>query len=267
MKRILLAVIIGIFSMTTLVAQNFNGVATYKSKRKMDIPIDTTQIDPAMEATIRAMVAKQFEKEYELRFNKDESLFKEVEKLDAPSPHNMQMVMIGGGEDDTLFKNVKSKQLVHQTSIMGKMFLIKDQIEQPEWELTQEKKNIGEYTCYKAVMQHEVTIPAMSKKEQPKKKKIKIQAWYTPELAVSHGPRHYWGLPGLILEVNDGEETLICSKIQLNPKKKNEIKAPKQGKVVSQEEFTKISLKKMKEMQDRYGGGEGDGGVHIQIGG
>ena len=267
MKRIILVVIIGVLSITTLMAQEFNGVATYKSKRKMDIPIDTTQIDPAMEATIRAMVAKQFEKEYELRFNKEESLFKEVEKLDAPGSHNIQMVVMGGAEDETLFKNVKSKKLVHQTSIMGKLFLIKDKIAQPKWELTEEKKNIGEYTCYKAQMEHEVAIPAMKKGEQSKKKKIKIQAWYTPALPVSHGPRHYWGLPGLILEINDGEETLICSKIQLNPKKKTEIKAPKQGKVVTQEEFTKISLKKMKEMQDRYGGGDGDGHIQIEVGG
>jgi GLPGLI family protein len=40
--------------------------------------------------------------------------------------------------------------------------------------------------------------------------KVTITAWYTPEIPVSQGPEGYWGLPGLILEVNDGKTT-ICA--------------------------------------------------------
>ena len=47
---------------------------------------------------------------------------------------------------------------------------------------------------------------------------ITITVWYTPQIPVNTGPGNYQGLPGLILEVNDGTETVICSKIVLNPK-------------------------------------------------
>ena len=33
----------------------------------------------------------------------------------------------------------------------------------------------------------------------------------------------YQGLPGLVLEVNDGDLTILCSKITINPKKQIEI--------------------------------------------
>jgi GLPGLI family protein len=35
-------------------------------------------------------------------------------------------------------------------------------------------------------------------------KDVTITAWYT-EIQVNQGPENYWGLPGLILEINDGE--------------------------------------------------------------
>ena len=68
---------------------------------------------------------------------------------------------------------------------------------------------------------------------------------------MNNGPATYWGLPGLIMEVNDGDLRILCSKIVLNPKKKIEIKAPDKGKVVSEAKFEEIMRKKMKEMQDR----------------
>ena len=33
-------------------------------------------------------------------------------------------------------------------------------------------------------------------------KTIEVTAWYTPEIPINQGPADYWGLPGLILEVN-----------------------------------------------------------------
>ena len=86
-------------------------------------------------------------------------------------------------------------------------------------------------------------------------------AWYSPEIPVNQGPENYWGLPGLILEVNDGKTTILCSKIVLNSKDKVEIKAPTKGKEVSQKEFDETVKKKMEEMREMWrnnrGGGRG----------
>ena len=72
-----------VFSSVTLIAQDFQGVATYKTQRKLDIKLDSTQAG-GMQDQIMAMLKKQFEKTYILTFNKEESLYKEDESL---APH------------------------------------------------------------------------------------------------------------------------------------------------------------------------------------
>jgi GLPGLI family protein len=88
-------------------------------------------------------------------------------------------------------------------------------------------------------------------------KEVIITAWYTPEIPVNQGPEGYWGLPGLILEVNDGKTIILCSKVVMNAKEKVEIKAPNKGKEVTQKEYDEIVTAKMKEMQEMRRSGNG----------
>ena len=98
-------------------------------------------------------------------------------------------------------------------------------------------------------------------------KEVVVTAWYTPEVPVNQGPENYWGLPGLILEINDGKTVILCSKIVLNPKEKAEIKASTKGKVVTQAEYDEIMIKKMEEFREMNRGRGGNGGRQIRMGG
>ena len=91
----------------------------------------------------------------------------------------------------------------------------------------------------------------------PKEKKI--IAWYTPQIPIQTGPDEYWGLPGLILELKSGKTTMLCSKIVLNPKDEVEINIPSKGKSVGRDEYKKIVMDKVNEMQEMYGGGRRGG--------
>lgn len=227
------------------------------------------------------MLKKQFEKTYILDFNKEESLYKEEEALSAPNPQGMNMVMVMSGGSDILYKNIKTKRYTNQNESFSKVFLVKDDLEDIEWKLESETRNIGDYTCFKATTTREVEdiesgISFNHDKDlsttdaEPKMKEITITAWYTPQIPVSVGPGNYHGLPGLILEVNDGTETVICSKIVLNPKDGSKIVEPDTGKELSQEAYDEIMEKKMKEMEERYrpNGRSGDGeNIEIRIGG
>lgn len=282
MTRIVSIVMMGLMFITTSVmAQDFQGVATYKSKRKMDIKMDSTQIDSDMHKQMMEMLTKQFEKTYKLTFNKEESLYKEEEKLEAPQTSGMQIVIAGAGGADVLYRNVKEQRYTNQNELMGKVFLIQDQLKPTDWVLGSETKNIGNYTCYKATStrEQEVRESRMSvngdnhkeenEKAEPKMETITITAWYTPQIPINSGPGNYYGLPGLILEVNDGSETVICSKIVMNPKDNVRISEPTKGKIITQVEFNEVMEKKMKEMEERYNSNrKGDGhGVQIRIGG
>ena len=89
-------------------------------------------------------------------------------------------------------------------------------------------------------------------------KETKVTAWYTMQIPVSQGPGEYYGLPGLILEINADKTTILCTKIVLNPTEKKEIKAPSKGKEVSRKEYNDIVKKKMEEMREMYGGRRGN---------
>jgi GLPGLI family protein len=97
-------------------------------------------------------------------------------------------------------------------------------------------------------------------------KEVTITAWYTPEIPISQGPENYWGLPGLILEVSDGKTVVLCSKIVLNSKEKVEIKAPTNGKEISQKEYDETVTKKMEEFRQMNQGRGGNGGMQIRMG-
>ncbi|MEX0273133.1 MAG: GLPGLI family protein, partial [Flavobacteriaceae bacterium] len=103
--------------------------------------------------------------------------------------------------------------------------------------------------------------------EKEEKKTITITAWYTPEIPVSHGPDDYWGLPGLILEVNDGSRMMVCNKIVLNPESPVGIELPKKGKKVTNEEFRAVMQEQTEKMNKMYGGGKKKGkqGTRISI--
>jgi GLPGLI family protein len=264
---------------TNIMAQDFQGIATYKSQRKFDIKLDSTQMNSEMHQRMMAMMKKQFEKTHILTFNKEESIYNEDEQLEAPQPQGMVMVMVETGGSDVMYKNTKEKRYTNQNESFSKLFLIRDKLEDIKWELGSETKNIGDYTCYKATFKREVEVRQsgisvngdkdLDEEIKPEMKEITVTAWYTPQIPVNTGPAQYHGLPGLILEVSDGTTTMMCSKVVLNPEKTVEIKEPTKGQKVTQKKYDDMMEKKMKEMNERMRDNRerGDGhGIEIRIG-
>jgi GLPGLI family protein len=225
-----------------------------------------------------AMLKKQFQKTYILTFDKNTSIYKEDEALAPPATGNGMIFISSDGGSDVLFKNIKNQSFTNQLETFGKQFIIKDRLKPIEWELHSDTKNIGNYTCYKATYTKEIEEMSMmtfsndgeqhdeAPTTSPETKTITVTAWYTSQIPVSNGPDNYQGLPGLILEVNDGDLTILCSKITINPKKAIEISEPKKGKQVTQEEYDKIMMKKMEEMNEQYRGrGSNKNGIEIRI--
>lgn len=275
-RIVVLLIVIGV---TGLKAQGFRGEVTYKTKRKVDLKIDSTNtsMTPDIQKQMNEMLKKQFERTFLLTFNKAESIYKEDVELEAPGGGGMSFNGItikafGSGGSNILYKNTKNASFVNQNEVFGKVFLIKDQLEPREWKLEKDTKNIGEYTCYKASYTTDIEVRVSSwgsgdedSESETKMETRTVMAWYTPQIPVSNGPEQYQGLPGLILEINDGDLQIVCSKIVLNSKDKGVIKIPKQGKEVTQKMFNEIIEKKMKEMEARYRSSDRERGETIQF--
>lgn len=272
------------FLTINLFAQNsFQGKATYMSKTTMDMSRFGKDMTEQRKQQMMARFKNFLEKTYTLNFNKNESSFKENVKLDAPGTSGPRWGRSNG--QGSIYKNLKHKEMIEDIEQFSKRFLIKEKMEQPKWQLGTESKQIGKYTAYKATLvklDNNIDWGSIfsrrgrnnnKKKDSVKKLKDKksikneiktklVTAWYTPQIPVSSGPADYWGLPGLILEINSGRTTMLCTEIILNPEEKVEIKEPKKGKEVTREAYTKIVKEKTEELKERFknrrrGGGRG----------
>jgi GLPGLI family protein len=261
---------------TNSFAQNFQGIAYYSSQTSMkNFNISSDDITPDIKDKMMESMKKAFEKTFILTFTNFESIYHEEEKLDAPKPtSNGVSISFLGGNSSKYYKKFKNKQYITDSDIFGKEFLVTDSLVKFDWKITNEQKIIGNYICNKAQIITPVTDVDIKEYEEFKKKQESgktsfftlsepkeqiIEAWYTMDIPVSNGPGKYWGLPGLILELHDGETTLLCSKIVLNPEEKIEIKAPKKGKKVTQKEFDDIEEKKLNSMKNE------DGAIEIRM--
>jgi len=268
---------------SNIFAQDFQGVATYKTKRNVEFKLDDANANSDLEKQMKEMLKKKFQKTFKLTFNKEASVYKEDESLAPPQIGGSNMIVnvvgIGGGSD-ILYKNTKKNIFTDQKDVMGKIFLVKDSLKTFDWKLESDSKYIGEYQCYKATFTREVEVlshtsfkSASKVKDDTLQKEMQTQtitAWYTPQIPVNNGPSNYFGLPGLILEINTGHQQIVCSKIVLNPKEKVAIKEPTKGKEINQADYEKIMEKKRKEMLERYAphnGRRGGESIQINIGG
>jgi len=242
--------------------QDFQDKAYYFSKSKMDLGNWGARLSEAQKKDVEARMKNRLEKGYVLSFNKEESVFTEEDQLDA----------ISGATDSwgknfapgKQYKNVKTNTQLQEQEFYGKKFLVKDVLQPIEWNLGSETKQIGNYSCFKAtasVPTNELTWYSFSWDKLRNTtasdstgtidvKMTQVEAWYTLQIPVRHGPLEYWGLPGLILEVSADNTTMLCSKLVLNPDEIIKIEAPNKGKEVSKIEYQDIITKKMKEFRN-----------------
>ena len=281
-NRIQLSLLLFMFLIVTMgnAQQDFQGEATYKTLTKFDINLDeddsksaikSSSISPEIRKQLRDQLKKGSQQTYTLSFDKEQSLYKKEEQLSTPQPNSSGIrISFSGGAGDILYKNTKENRYTNQNEVFSKVFLIQDELEKHEWKLEDETKNIGQYTCFKATktITRTVNVGGVSfsfnsnkddeeKKPETREEEITVVAWYTPQIPVSTGPDIYHGLPGLILEVNDGRTTTICSKVVLNPNGKKGIKEPKSGKKVNQKEYDEIVEKRTEEQRKQFSTGGG----------
>ena len=236
---------------------NFQGIAEYESK--ISLEFDFHCATPEQEAKQQEKLKKALQKKYTLKFDNIQSLYEEQETLSEPDPSGTAVEIEYPGTGTT-YRNFKERRFIAETDIFGKEFLIVDTLKGYTWDMTGETKKIGAYNCYKATYtvrakpreENEENPKAINILEDIEEESYVITAWYTPDIPLNTGPGYYWGLPGLILEVNDGTMALLCSKVIINPKEKVEITPPKKGEKVTEAEFNEIREKKSMQMMDMH---------------
>lgn len=244
--------------------QDFQGQAYYLTKSNMELGKWGARLSEAQKKQIASRLKNRLEKTYVLNFNKEESYFDEQDKLDAMSGATDSWGKNFSQGDQ--YKNVKTNSQIQNQEFYGKKFLVKDSLLAINWQMGKETKKIGNYTCFKAmalIPTNELTwydfswnrLNSSNNNDGEAKEETiamtQVEAWYTPQIPVSHGPSEFWGLPGLILEVSAGNTTMLCSKIIINPEKKVKIEAPDKGQEITKADYQKTIVKKMKDFRNQ----------------
>lgn len=164
-----------------------------------------------------------------LAFNENQSLYMQGEE-------NAEQGWSGRKETFFLTKNFATEHSTDYIDLLGKTYVVDDSLHAPNWKILNQIKEVAGYICMKAV-----TVDTV--------KKQTITAWFAQDIPVQAGPERYFGLPGLILEldINDVDVTIIASKVEFK-KLTNEFNLKKiKGKKISDAEYNKIIADFIKE--------------------
>jgi len=171
-----------------------------------------------------------------LLFSNAESLYQVDDKMKNEGTV-MSLTYLAAGAKSKYYSNSNEKDYFKQIEV-GE--LLRVEMSTLEWSITQETKMIGNYQCFKAVAKQKV------REDKPTRM---VEAWFTPMIPVNFGPKEYFGLPGLILEVSYDQFFIKATSITLNPKEEIKIEKPNKGKRMTEKEYTEMSKQFFKDLE------------------
>ena len=137
----------------------------------------------------------------------------------------------GRPEDFIIYRNFENEKMLDMETVSGKTYIVEDSLRAPQWKVMNKIKEIKGYLCMMAVTRDTI-------------KNQNITAWFANDIAVQAGPEKYFGLPGLILEldINDGDVVITADKVELKAPTKEQLTLPKKmkGKKVNQLQYDNI---------------------------
>lgn len=141
----------------------------------------------------------------------------------------------------TLSRDFEKKTIKDAIDHLNKTYLIEDTLKAPKWKILTEMKEIAGHICMKASMNDTL-------------RKQKLVAWYALDIKNNGGPDRFYGLSGLILEININDGAMIYSADKIEEKKlTTELDFPKKirGKKINEQEYEgllrKVFVEKRKE--------------------
>lgn len=135
-------------------------------------------------------------------------------------------------DNEVFIRNFEQSKIRDNRFLLGKKYLIEEDIPRIKWKMLNEMKEVAGYVCMKAETRDTVN-------------NIIVHAWYTDKIPHRGGPEGYGGLPGMILalDFNTDDVYIYATKVELKSEVA-ELPIPKKmkGKKISYAAF--YSLKK-----------------------
>lgn len=210
--------------------QNQSGKVVYEIKFPEIIIKDSTKLKTYKQIESVSNEAKKYA--FSLTFNKDNSFYNIENKINLDNLKPVEKISYTLFSKYSYYYDNKKKETFKIDNSEKNISIKLENV--INWNINNETKKIGEYTCYKATCVKEFyNNKGLRRKD--------IIAWFCPELPYQFGPLEFNGLPGLILELQDNKITFVAKTIELTTNEitiKNPI-----VKSITEEEY----LKKLKQ--------------------
>ena len=279
MKKISIALFIGLFAFVAANAQMKEGKIVYERKINMWKMIT----DPEM----RTRIPEFRTSEFELLFNDQASLFRSVPEDEAPDPFASNGGERGGMRfafrmpETTTYTDINAQMQYESRPMFEKTFLVVDSLSPLKWKISEETNTIAKHVCKKAttmITAQNIRIGGgggartmgRSNGDTTNRptaaitpKETEVVVWYTEDIIASVGPDNYFGLPGAILEVDLDNGSTVTTATEVSAKyPKKELVQPTKGDKMNKVQFQDTMKKLMEDMQR----GGGMGGMRIRMG-
>lgn len=215
-----------ILLLISLTCYSQSGVVKYETLSRKYLENNKKTEDASQEARDLIQLIEKSSFEATLNFNKEKSFFFIDDKKNSSEiklEEKVSRLLMGYNITYTFLKDSSFYQLIDNVLVHNTLTL--------NWKIENESKKIDNYICYKA------TLIEKYKNRMNEEKQKTVVAWFCPEIPYSFGPNEYYGLPGLILELEKDENKYVATKITLS-KETIAIELPKK-KVISKEEYSK----------------------------
>lgn len=238
MKRYIFILLISI-SMTTITNAQTNKI-TYEEQANIENQLKNVT-DPATRERVSKYLSqvKVFTLYYKdgISFYSEQDDAAKEEKDNGLSEGNSKFKTVNvGKKSGGIYKNQKTNEYLQEADLLGKAFLVSDKLDKIKWQLVNETKKIGEFNCKKAT--------AVVNGEN-------VTAWYTSSLPINDGPKEYWGLPGLIIDLIT--PTKMYHAVSVTSVKQYDFTKPSKGQKVTKADYIKDRNEKVDQLKRGMG--------------
>lgn len=232
-------------SFITIKKENGITKVTYKVKVNLeDYPKTYKGFSEKKIKALKYLYSKRSELDYTLIFDNTEGYFylNNTPILESDIESKALNKIIKREKEKTCYYNRANNEVILSRMRGGERILVVDSLSKIKWDLTNESKKIGDFTCFKATIAKGKNLLAYDEN-------LKIEAWYTPQIPIPFGPVQFEGLPGLILELKLGRNIYYASSVKYN--QNDSIIKPTKGKKITRLEYSNNLNEFVKDLKRR----------------
>lgn len=233
MRHPLIYILLLLSSLTCTASVEVKYSVTSKSRQNLVSDVKSKKENQEYKDIV-AMMDKNSNKNYQLVVEGTTSSFSPIKPEKQIADHDPEIIIISNDysdEERSIFLNLQTKQKTEVINFLMKNYVVRETLASLPWTLQDGEKDIMGLKCYRACIGDSVT------------------AWYCMEIPISQGPEGYWGLPGIILDLETPTASYQCLSVDTQSKEKPE--KERSGKEMTREGFKHFQAETIRMLKER----------------